>query len=193
MGMDVELPRVKIKFLERAVQAKYDMVAASLRSVHTSMECNDNVYPHIYFSKIVHEPADYLMPGANLVRRIDDFISHYQKVLTPDEAEKADIELSEIVAAVEKFITEGFSEEKMSFPFHDMKAEERVKIIADLPLVKLRSLLAEWDAASAKNMHIAHVTISSTPEPVARKIVSDAMLGRWDGQKAGGYAPALEQ
>lgn len=180
MGMDMKLPRIRMEFFERAVQAKYSALTASLRSVHTSMECNDTNYPHVYFSKIVHEPADYLMPGANLVRRIDDFISRFQKILTPDEAEEADKELSGIVADVDGFITDGFNEEEMSFPFYDMKAEERVKIIADLPLAKLRSLLAEWDVASTKSMHAVRITISSTPEPVARKIVSDAMIGKWE-------------
>lgn len=178
--MDMELPGIRAEFFEKAVQAKYDTLAASLRSVHTSVVYNDTNYPHIYCRKSVNEPADYLMPGADLVRRIDTFISRFQKILTPDEAGEADKELSEIVAAVDKFIANGFGEEEMSFPFYDMKAEERVKVIAALPLVKLRSLLAKWDVANANSMHAVRITISSTPEPVTRKIVSDAMIGKWD-------------
>ncbi|MBI4031741.1 MAG: hypothetical protein HY370_08675 [Proteobacteria bacterium] len=188
----MDVSRVKQEFFEKAVEAKYSTVEASLRRVRGVVIYFEFKFPHISQNHNVDEPADYLMPGAEIVRSIDAFIARYQKVMTPREAEKADGELSEILKKAHDFIASDLGKDEMNFSFGDMSAEERARIIANLQLAKLRDFLVEWDSANARAMQAVRFILAPAPGPVVRKIVNDAMLGSWEAQKQKPGDPILQ-
>jgi|GEM_PF-3888576 len=169
------------EFFARAVHAKYDALAVSMRHVSLTLIYFEASRPHILQEDHKEEPCDYYSAGGDLVRRIDRFLESYNKIMTPKEAEAADVELDAIIKCLDDYreFVAGAADTFDMDLFIFKPLDEQVRMIADLPLVRLRDFLLMRYGEKDTPIYEVHATVKPASEEAVRKAVNEAMLGIW--------------